>query len=60
MLPIPPRRKLLPAAGGSCLLAAAGRSAAQAFPSSPITLIMPIQSGCPTDRHFLLLADLSR
>jgi tripartite-type tricarboxylate transporter receptor subunit TctC len=59
MLPIPPRRKLLQAAGGACLLAAAGRSAAQAFPTRPVTLIVPFPAGGSTDRHFRLLAELA-
>jgi tripartite-type tricarboxylate transporter receptor subunit TctC len=49
------RRSLL----GAALLAAAAGSRAQAFPSRPITLIVPWPAGGSTDRHLRGLAEIA-
>ncbi len=57
------RRGLLLAAGGAALAAPLatlpGLAQAQAFPSKPITLIVPWPAGGSTDRHHRALAELA-
>ncbi|MBN8510378.1 MAG: tripartite tricarboxylate transporter substrate binding protein [Burkholderiales bacterium] len=53
------RRNLLRAAAATALLAAAGSSFAQAYPSRPITLIVPWPAGGSTDRHLRGLAEIA-
>ena len=54
-----PRRRLLQAAALVILLASAGSSFAQAYPSRPITMIVPWPPGGSTDRHLRALAELA-
>lgn len=53
-----PRRVLLAAALGAVLAAPLGAQA-QAFPSKPVTLIVPWPAGGSTDRHHRALAELA-
>lgn len=53
------RRGLLLAAAGAALAAPFGAAQAQAFPSKPITLIVPWPAGGSTDRHHRALAELA-
>ncbi len=53
------RRALLLAAGGAAVLAPFGVARAQAYPSKPITLIVPWPAGGSTDRHLRTLAELA-
>jgi tripartite-type tricarboxylate transporter receptor subunit TctC len=55
----PTRRRLLQAAALVALLASAGSSFAQAYPSRPITMIVPWPPGGSTDRHLRALAELA-
>lgn len=52
------RRALLAAAAAAALAAPFGAAQAQAWPSKPITLIVPWPAGGSTDRHHRLLAEL--
>ncbi len=52
-----PRRSLLALAALFGLAASAGSALAQAFPSRPITLIVPWPAGGSTDRHLRALAE---
>lgn len=58
-LPSPPRRRLLQAAAGTAAVAAFPAVRAQAFPSRPITLIVPWPAAGSTDRHHRALAELA-
>jgi tripartite-type tricarboxylate transporter receptor subunit TctC len=53
------RRRLLQAAALMMMLASAGSSFAQAYPSRPITMIVPWPPGGSTDRHLRALAELA-
>jgi len=53
------RRALLASAAAAALVAPFGAARAQAFPSRPITLIVPWPAGGSTDRHHRLLAELA-
>jgi tripartite-type tricarboxylate transporter receptor subunit TctC len=53
------RRRLLQAATLMMMLASAGSSFAQAYPSRPITMIVPWPPGGSTDRHLRALAELA-
>ena len=53
------RRRLLLAASGAALLAPFGSALAQAYPSKPITLIVPWPAGGSTDRHLRTLAEIA-
>jgi len=53
------RRNLLRCAIGTALLAAAASAFAQAFPSKPVTLIVPWPPGGSTDRHLRGLAEIA-
>jgi tripartite-type tricarboxylate transporter receptor subunit TctC len=53
------RRSLLRCAIGTALLAAAASALAQAFPSKPVTLIVPWPPGGSTDRHLRGLAEIA-
>ncbi len=53
-----PRRRLL-AASAMALLAPIGGARAQAFPSKPITLVVPWPAGGSTDRHLRALAEIA-
>ena len=53
------RRTVLLGAIGSALLAPVGLAVAQAFPSKPITLIVPWPAGGSTDRHHRALAEIA-
>jgi tripartite-type tricarboxylate transporter receptor subunit TctC len=53
------RRGLMLAAAGAALAAPFGSALAQAFPSKPITLIVPWPAGGSTDRHHRALAELA-
>ncbi len=53
------RRRVLLAAAGSAALAPLG-ARAQAFPSQPITLIVPWPPGGSTDRHLRALAEIAQ
>jgi tripartite-type tricarboxylate transporter receptor subunit TctC len=53
------RRGLMLAAAGAALAAPFGTAMAQAFPSKPITLIVPWPAGGSTDRHHRALAELA-
>jgi tripartite-type tricarboxylate transporter receptor subunit TctC len=54
------RRALLGAAAAAAVLAPFGRVRAQAFPSRPITLIVPWPAGGSTDRHLRALAEIAQ
>jgi tripartite-type tricarboxylate transporter receptor subunit TctC len=60
---VPTRRSLLAAAIGTALLAplavAPTAASAQAYPTKPITLIVPWPAGGSTDRHHRALAELA-
>jgi tripartite-type tricarboxylate transporter receptor subunit TctC len=43
------RRQIIHAAAGALALGAVGRSAAQAYPSGPITVVLPLQAGSASD-----------
>lgn len=60
-LPAPSRarRLLLAALTGAAVAAPFGSALAQAYPSRPITLIVPWPAGGSTDRHHRLLAELA-
>ncbi|MEO6747808.1 MAG: tripartite tricarboxylate transporter substrate binding protein [Caldimonas sp.] len=47
------------AAGAAAALAPFGAAQAQAYPSKPITLIVPFPSGGSTDRHLRVLAEIA-
>jgi len=53
------RRSLLRGALGTALLATAAGSFAQAYPSKPVTLIVPWPAGGSTDRHLRGLAEIA-
>ena len=53
------RRGLLLGAGSAALLAPFGAARAQAYPSRPITLIVPWPAGGSTDRHLRTLAEIA-
>ncbi len=53
------RRGLLLGVGSAALLAPLGAARAQAFPTKPITLIVPWPAGGSTDRHLRTLAELA-
>ncbi len=53
------RRALLCAGLATALLAPLGSACAQAYPSRPITLIVPWPAGGSTDRHLRTLADIA-
>jgi len=53
------RRGLLLATAGAALAVPFGSALAQAFPSKPITLIVPWPAGGSTDRHHRALAELA-
>lgn len=53
------RRGLMFAAAGAALAAPFGSALAQAFPTKPITLIVPWPAGGSTDRHHRALAELA-
>ncbi len=56
-----PRRRFLQVAAGAAALPAVSRSAsAQAYPSKPITLIVPYAAGGPTDSIARVLAERMR
>jgi len=55
----PPRRHLVRALALAALLAGSASAFAQAFPTRPVTLIVPFPAGGSTDRHFRLLAELA-
>jgi tripartite-type tricarboxylate transporter receptor subunit TctC len=60
--PTPPsarRRALLLGSAAAGLLAPLGAARAQAFPSKPITLIVPWPAGGSTDRHHRTLAEIA-
>ena len=54
-----PRRALLCAGLATALLAPLGNAFAQAYPSRPITLIVPWPAGGSTDRHLRTLAEIT-
>ena len=58
-LPRIPRRTLLCAGLATALLAPLGSVFAQAYPSRPITLIVPWPAGGSTDRHLRTLAEIA-
>ena len=58
-LPRIPRRALLCAGLATALLAPLGNAFAQAYPSRPITLIVPWPAGGSTDRHLRTLAEIA-
>jgi tripartite-type tricarboxylate transporter receptor subunit TctC len=53
------RRGLLLAAAGVALAAPFGTAQAQAYPSRPVTLIVPWPAGGSTDRHHRALAEIA-
>jgi tripartite-type tricarboxylate transporter receptor subunit TctC len=53
------RRALVLATAGAALAAPFGTAFAQAYPSKPITLIVPWPAGGSTDRHHRALAELA-
>ncbi|MGY4827717.1 tripartite tricarboxylate transporter substrate binding protein [Sphaerotilaceae bacterium SBD11-9] len=53
------RRGLLLAAAGAALATPFGSAQAQAYPSKPITLIVPWPAGGSTDRHHRALAEIA-
>ncbi|MBC7956063.1 MAG: tripartite tricarboxylate transporter substrate binding protein [Cytophagales bacterium] len=53
------RRGLLLAAAGAALAAPFGAAQAQAYPTKPITLIVPWPAGGSTDRHHRALAEIA-
>jgi tripartite-type tricarboxylate transporter receptor subunit TctC len=53
------RRGLLIAAAGAALAAPFGSALAQAYPTKPITLIVPWPAGGSTDRHHRALAEIA-
>ncbi len=53
------RRQLLLAAGAAAITAPFGAAHAQAYPSRPITLIVPWPAGGSTDRHHRVLAEVA-
>jgi tripartite-type tricarboxylate transporter receptor subunit TctC len=56
-----PRRKFLHLAAGAAVLPAVSRAAmAQAYPTRPITMIVPFSAGGPTDVVGRVLADRMR
>jgi tripartite-type tricarboxylate transporter receptor subunit TctC len=56
----PTRRRVLLAAAGAATLAPLGAVRAQAYPSRPITLIVPWPAGGSTDRHLRTLAEIAQ
>jgi tripartite-type tricarboxylate transporter receptor subunit TctC len=56
----PTRRRVLLAAAGAATLAPLGAVRAQAYPSRPITLIVPWPAGGSTDRHLRTLAEIAK
>jgi tripartite-type tricarboxylate transporter receptor subunit TctC len=54
------RRRVVIAAAGAAALAPFGAARAQAFPSQPITLIVPWPPGGSTDRHLRALAEMAQ
>jgi tripartite-type tricarboxylate transporter receptor subunit TctC len=58
-LPRNSRRALLCASLATALLAPLGNAFAQAYPSRPITLIVPWPAGGSTDRHLRTLAEIA-
>ena len=53
------RLSLLLAAGAAAAITPFGAAQAQAYPSKPITLIVPFPSGGSTDRHLRVLAEIA-
>jgi tripartite-type tricarboxylate transporter receptor subunit TctC len=54
-----PRRQLLALAALAPLAGAGGSAQAQAYPSRPITLVVPWPAGGSTDRHLRALAEIA-
>lgn len=54
-----PIRRRLVLAAGSALALPAWQARAQAFPSRPITIVVPWPAGGSTDRHFRALAEIA-